>query len=312
VTKKWFLIVPILVGPITFFYDAQFGRFAANEQNNMLYVDGTHNDTSQISNSYAYNVVVVVVGIKAWMVMESASLITCVFAYLNSPLSFKNYGHAPDLSLSNPATIITGLFLIHYVNRAFLSPLRTPSRSKFHITVPLSALTFTIINGTLMGSYLSSPAAESFLAGALSRPRFWFGVGLWLFGFAGNILHDEILFNLRRNAKSKGKAKEADDSDDDDNNGKNKQEHYSIPYGYLYSLISYPNYFCEWLEWLGFALAAAPIPTLTSVSSFQPPWIFVVSEVLLMLPRAYRGHKWYRSRFPDYPKERKAVIPFLF
>jgi len=56
-------------------------------------------------------------------------------------------------------------------------------------------------------------------------------VGLWAFGFVGNILHDEILFNIRRNAKSKGKGKAEEDSDG--NNGKNKQEHYAVPYGYL-------------------------------------------------------------------------------
>ncbi|KAI0687427.1 3-oxo-5-alpha-steroid 4-dehydrogenase-domain-containing protein [Cytidiella melzeri] len=284
-TKKWFAILSVCTGPVLLFYDAPFGRFSSKNQDSLLLVDG----------------------LKAWMIMESTSFITCVFGYLTSPLSFENYGHPPELSLSNPSTILAGLFLVHYINRAFVSPLRTPSRSKFHIIIPLSALTFTMINGTLMGSYLSSPDAESFLSGALSRPLFWFGVGLWAFGFIGNIVHDEILFNLRRkNIKLKANAKPADD-----NNGKDKQEHYAIPHGYMYSLISYPNYFCEWLEWLGFALAAAPIPSLTSLDSFQPPWVFLLSELTLMLPRAYRGHKWYYERFPDYPKERKAVIPFV-
>lgn len=259
-----------------------------------------------------------ITGMKAWMVMESASFITFIFAFLNSPLSFKNYGHAPEMSLSNPSAILSCLFLIHYVNRAFISPLRSPSRSKFHISVPLAGLSFTVVNGTLMGAYLSSTDAAKFLDGALSRPLFWLGVGLWAFGFAGNLLHDEILYNIRRNANSGAAAKEqtkgADDSDEDDdhNNGKEKPKHYAIPHGYLYSLVSYPNYFCEWLEWLGFALAAAPIPSLMSIHSYQPPWIFFLNEVLVMFPRAYRGHKWYHERFPDYPKERKAVIPFVF
>ncbi|KAI0343680.1 hypothetical protein BDW22DRAFT_1356190 [Trametopsis cervina] len=290
VVKNWFAIACCVVGPVTFFIDAPFGRFTPKDQNSLLYVDAR----------------------KAWMVMESASLITIAFTYLTSPLSFANYGHPPELSLSNPSTILAGLFTIHYINRALISPVRTPSRNKFNICIPLLALSFTMTNGTLMGSYLSSPDAQRFLSGALSRPLFWFGVGLWAFGFAGNILHDEVLFNIRRNAKAKGKAKaEDEDEDEDDNNGKNKQQHYAIPYGYLYSVISYPNYFCEWLEWLGFALAAAPLPSLTSIASFQPPWIFLLSEVAVMLPRAYRGHKWYHDRFPDYPKERKAIIPFV-
>ena len=262
------------------------------------------------------------VGIKAWVIMESTSFITCIFAYMTSPLSFKHYGHSPEISLSNPTAVLSGLFLIHYTNRAFISPVRTPTRSKFHIIVPLFAITYTMVNGTLIGSYLSSPEAATFLTNAYSRPLFWFGVGLWAFGFVGNIVHDEILFNLRRNAQirdntaSDDKAEEEDSEAEDDTANKKEKEqekkpHYAIPYGYLYRFISYPNYFCEWLEWLGFALASSPIPTFSNLNTYQAPWIFLLTEVAAMLPRAYRGHQWYHDRFPNYPKERKAVVPFV-
>ena len=177
-----------------------------------------------------------------------------------------------------------------------------------------AAVFFNVVNGSLMGAYLSSPSAQTFLREAFARPSFWVGLGLWAVGFAGNIVHDEILLNLRRNVKKAPKT------DDDANNGKNKtknkQEHYAIPHGLLYRLISYPNYFCEWVEWLGFALAASPPPSCASLGAFvataTPPWLFFFNEVWLMLPRAYKGHRWYLARFPDYPKERRAVIPFLF
>ena len=29
------------------------------------------------------------------------------------------------------------------------------------------------------------------------------------------------------------------------------------------------------------------------------------------LPRALVNHRWYCEQFPDYPAERKAVVPFL-
>ena len=124
----------------------------------------------------------------------------------------------------------------------------------------------------------------------------------------GNLLHDEVLFNIRRRAlRRKAEAKEKGEED--------TQPHYGIPYGYLYRWISYPNYFSEWVEWAGFALAAAPLPTLsqglTGFMTAAPPWLFFFAEFCVMLPRAYRGHQWYHSKFPDYPKERKAVIPFL-
>lgn len=243
--------------------------------------------------------------------MELVSPLSLLYAFTHSPLSAARFGLSPPLTLAHPPTFLATLYLLHYLNRAIISPLRTPSRSKSHIIVSLSAVAFNLVNGSIMGAYLSSPAADAFLAGAFSRPLFWLGVGMWALGFAGNILHDEVLLNLRRSAKSKGKARA-----EDDNNGKAKGEHYAIPYGYLYKFISYPNYFCEWAEWLGFALAASPPPSLASVSSFlqtiTPPFVFVYSEVLLMIPRAYKGHKWYHNRFPDYPKERKAVIPLIF
>ncbi|GJE91426.1 3-oxo-5-alpha-steroid 4-dehydrogenase-domain-containing protein [Phanerochaete sordida] len=291
--RRAFILGSCATAPLTFFVDAPFGRFALKNQDSFLIVDG----------------------IKAWIAMELVAPLSFIYSFLHSPLSPANFGHSPPLSLSHPPTFLSALFLIHYLNRAIVSPLRTPSRSKSHLAVALCAVSFNIVNGSLMGSYLSSPSADLFLTGAFSRPLFWLGVGLWAFGYVGNILHDEVLLNLRRSAQAKGKAR-AQNDDDDDNGKSKKQEHYAIPYGYLYQFISYPNYFCEWLEWLGFALAASPVPSFTSVSAFlasaTPPFVFFITEVLLMLPRAYRGHKWYHSKFPDYPKERKAVIPFLF
>jgi 3-oxo-5-alpha-steroid 4-dehydrogenase 1 len=208
--------------------------------------------------------------------------------------------------MSTPQIILAGLFLIHYLNRAIISPLRTPSRSKSHIAVILAGVTFNLANGALMATYLTSPVTTAFLAGALSRPSFWAGILLWASGFAGNILHDEVLLNIRRKANAKGKR----------NENQLGKEHYAIPRGYLYQYISYPNYFCEWAEWLGYALAAAPFPVLIPLSStvqtIQPPWLFLWSEIFLMIPRAYKGHRWYHKNFPEYPKERRAVVPFIF
>jgi len=269
--------------------------------------------------------------------MELVSPAAFLYAYITSPIS---YYDPPFPSLTSPQSILAGLYLVHYANRAIISPLRTPSRSKSHIAVPLAAVFFNIINGLLQGSYLSSPYARMYLSNTYTfqRTSFYVGLGIWFIGFVGNIAHDEILLNIRRKSKNKGKGKR-DDGDSKANGPRNK-EHYAIPCGLLYKYISYPNYFCEWIEWFGFALAAAPLPIEPSMSgliktmldifsvktiksilfdpahwfapSLSPPYIFFICEVLLMLPRAYNGHKWYKETFGDsYPKERKAVIPFV-
>jgi 3-oxo-5-alpha-steroid 4-dehydrogenase 1 len=30
-----------------------------------------------------------------------------------------------------------------------------------------------------------------------------------------------------------------------------------------------------------------------------------------LVPRALSNHRWYKEQFPDYPKNRKAILPFL-
>lgn len=276
-TRKWFFLIPPIVGPLQFLIDAPFGRFAPSNDN-----------------------IFVVDGIKSWIVMELVSPISFIAVLYRGPWA------ASLSAMSTPQVILTSLYFIHYLNRAIISPLRTPSRSKSHIAVPLSAVLFNIANGALMGTYLSSPTASAFLEGAFLRPSFWVGITLWACGFAGNILHDEVLLEIRRKSKAKGKR----------NENKIGKEHYAIPHGYLYRYISYPNYFCEWSEWFGYALAAAPFPALMPLTetlrTVHPPWLFLWSEVLLMIARAYKGHQWYHKNFPEYPKERKAVVPFIF
>ncbi|EPQ55109.1 hypothetical protein GLOTRDRAFT_76409 [Gloeophyllum trabeum ATCC 11539] len=279
--RKWFAVVPALTTPTTFFINAPFGRFSPKGDSIFL-VDG----------------------IKSWILMELVSPAFFIYTYLASPLTHTTHIPSP----SDPTTPFVALFLTHYLNRAVLSPLRTPTRSKSHIMVPLAAVAFNTINGSLLGTYLSSPAATAFLVSSQVPWKFYAGLALWLAGFAGNILHDEILLNIRRKSIRDAKKAEAQ--------GKEKpKNHYAIPHGYLYSLISYPNYFCEWVEWFGFALACAPMPSFASGAEFlrtvSPPWLFFMAEVCTMLPRAYKGHQWYHEKFPDYPKDRKAVVPFI-
>ena len=57
----------------------------------------------------------------------------------------------------------------------------------------------------------------------------------------------------------------------------------------------------ELLEWVGFAIASWSLPGLA----------FAVYTAANLVPRALANRRWYRERFPDYPSERKALIPFL-
>jgi steroid 5-alpha-reductase len=117
--------------------------------------------------------------------------------------------------------------------------------------------------------------------------RMFIGVALFLCGFAGNYWADQILLDLRKNNQK------------NDDSGAKK---YFIPKGWIYTLISCPNYACEILEWLGLWIA---FPTIAMLN-------FVVCTSLNLVPRAISNHKWYKDKFKDeYPKERKAVIPYI-
>ena len=156
--------------------------------------------------------------------MEPVSLILFVSTNLRSPLSPTStlaltsptgiFPNAPSLSLSHPPIILAAAYITHYLNRALVSPLCTPSRSGSPLLVVSAAVCFKVVNGSLMDAYLSSPSAQTFLCDAFARPSFWLGLGLWAVGFAGNEIRDEILLNLRRNAKISPKAADDDDAND--------------------------------------------------------------------------------------------------
>jgi hypothetical protein len=76
---------------------------------------------------------------------------------------------------------------------------------------------------------------------------------------------------------------------------------YRIPRRGLFRWVSSANYFGEIVEWVGFALAA-----LTPAA-----WAFALFTAANLVPRALTHHLWYRERFPDYPRERRAIFPYL-
>ena len=82
----------------------------------------------------------------------------------------------------------------------------------------------------------------------------------------------------------------------------NYSEVYSIPHGCLFEVISYPNYFGVMLEWFGWALETWSLAGLF--------WFLFSSATFV--PRARHNHQWYKNQFPDYPADRKALMPFVY
>ena len=183
-------------------------------------------------------------------------------------------------TVSPMALLLLGLWEIHYLYRACLFPfLMRQNGKRFPIVLILFAVIFNSLNGYANGTFLAN--ASPFPAdGLFARVRLCVGIVLFVAGFLIHVRADHNLRNLR--APGEGG--------------------YKIPRGGLFEYIANPNYFGEIVEWTGFALAAWSIPGLG----------FAVFTVANLVPRAYSNRAWYVARFPDYPKERKRVIPLLF
>jgi very-long-chain enoyl-CoA reductase len=74
-----------------------------------------------------------------------------------------------------------------------------------------------------------------------------------------------------------------------------------IPRGFLFDYVSCANYFFEILEWVGFTIMTQSLASL----------LFTLAGAGQMYIWAVGKHRRYKKEFPDYPKNRKVLIPFL-
>lgn len=76
---------------------------------------------------------------------------------------------------------------------------------------------------------------------------------------------------------------------------------HSLPRGVLFEEISCPNYLGEILMWVGWAILTWSKPGLAAATF----------SAALLIPRAVSHHLWYRRTFPNYPPNRRAILPFI-
>ena len=170
------------------------------------------------------------------------------------------------------------LWLAHYGHRTLVWPWIV---MKANATVPsgmwLAGAGFNVINGVLLGAFLGATA--DYAEGWLADPRFLLGLTLFVFGAALNIRADYRMLHLRR--QSQGQR--------------------VVPRGGAFNLVCCPNLLGEIIEWIGFALLTWCLPALA----------FALWTIANLVPRALWRRNWYRSQFPDFPRNRAALIPGL-
>jgi 3-oxo-5-alpha-steroid 4-dehydrogenase 1 len=179
-----------------------------------------------------------------------------------------------------PTLVFLGLWEVHYIHRAFIYPFGLRNRTQeMPIAIVGFGLLFNIVNGYLNGRYIFT-FSSGYTSEWLGDPRFITGVVLFIAGFIINRRADHILRNLRKPGESG----------------------YKIPYGKLFHWISCPNYLGEIIIWLGWAVTTWSLAGLA----------FFTWTAANLVPRARAHHAWYREHFPDYPPERRALLPGLW
>ena len=180
------------------------------------------------------------------------------------------------------------VWLIHYGNRGFVFPylIRSPKGAKasFSITIVLTGWLVTTLHGYLNAAYISDLGTH-FTLDWLTDPRFLFGITLYYASFVLNIHSDAIIRNLR--------------TVDEIERG---EKAYRIPRGGLFRFVTNPSYLTEISAFTGFAIATW---------SLGATFILLIT-IANLVPRALQTHRWYREKFPDYPRNRRALIPFVF
>jgi 3-oxo-5-alpha-steroid 4-dehydrogenase 1 len=182
-----------------------------------------------------------------------------------------------SLDKTHTSYFFWGLWVAHYIYRSIIFPLRTKTTGKkIPLIIVVSAIGFNFMNGFVNGTYLGS-FGGNYDDSYFTSPRFIIGLIVFISGVFINHQSDNILLSLRKPGESG----------------------YKIPMGGLFKYVSGPNFLGEMIEWSGFAIMVWSLPALS----------FAVWTIVNLLPRAIDHHKWYLSKFPDYPKERKALIP---
>ena len=175
--------------------------------------------------------------------------------------------------------VLLGFWQLHYLNRTFIFPfrLRTGDR-RMPLLIPVLAIVFNVLNAWINARWIGH--LGTYAADWFSDPRFVIGALVFLGGWVGNLHSDAVLRGLRAPGETG----------------------YKIPHGGLYRWVSAPNYLCEIVEWCGWALM-----------TWSPAGLaFALYTAANLAPRAWSNHRWYQDKFKDYPKQRKALLPYLF
>ena len=184
----------------------------------------------------------------------------------------------------SPKTFLLWFFFLlweaHYLHRAFIYPFQLRgTEKKVSLSVIIFSVAFNLINCYLNGRWLFH-FSEGYSQRWFLDIRFLLGIAIFIIGFIINRHSDLQLQKLRKRGENT----------------------YKLPKGGIFDYVASPNYFGEIVEWSGWALATWSLAGLS----------FAFWTAVNLAPRAWSHLQWYRENFSDYPKKRKALLPWIF
>jgi len=196
-----------------------------------------------------------------------------------APIFISIWFFTGNLHKTNTSYVFYGLYVAHYIYRSYIFPFRTKTQGKkMPLVICSSAVLFNFCNTFILGYFLGNVGGNYDDSYFTSAP-FIVGLLVMATGVFINVKSDNMLISLRKPGETG----------------------YKIPRGFLFELVSCPNLYGEIIEWVGFAILVNAIPA----------WSFPLWTFVNLVPRALDHHRWYLQKFTDYPKNRKAVLPFI-
>ena len=203
-----------------------------------------------------------------WVLMESPVFIAMLALWLCSD------------RVCNPVLLaLLLIFQTHYFQRSFIFPMLIRGKSKMPVGIMLMGMIFNTLNAVMQGGWI-------FYYGDytdwMSKPFIYIGTAIFLFGFITNLHSDYVIRNLRKPGDTK---------------------HY-IPKGGMFKYVSSANYFGEFMEWVGFAVA----------SWSWAGAVFALWTFANLGPRSASLYKRYEREFGEEftQLKRKRILPFIY
>ncbi|KAJ0966354.1 hypothetical protein J5N97_027492 [Dioscorea zingiberensis] len=181
-----------------------------------------------------------------------------------------------DLLSSTRSLLLCAALSIHFFKRVFevLFIHQYSGQMMLDSAIVISLSYFTATVTMIYTQYLTENTAEPVL------DLKYAGVVLFLIGIIGNFYHHYLLSKLR------GK----------DDKG------YKIPRGGLFGVVICPHYLFEIIGFIGVTFISQTVYALS----------FTLGTILYLIGRSYATRKWYLSKFENFPRNVKALIPLIF